>query len=199
MHFRRSSGSLWRIEDTCKSRSELDIYAALDKLFLDISEEEEGRCAEGFGLAESAAAWGGTKRYKAENAMGERGGGRHSSVSEGPSGEGAIYGSLQETSIGKWHVVNRTGGASLKTWAAREAVNCVLISQELVAKLEISEIIPSYAEYMGVERTPSLGLSIADCCLSYEPQSDGERQGRITTHVPKDPARNIYTYIARPH
>ena len=119
-------------------------------------------------------------------------------LSEGPLDEGAIYEALRETSLEKWHVENRAGGSSLKTWPAQEAVNCVLMSKELASKLETAKIIPFYAEYMDVERNPSLGLSLDDCCIAYEPQSAGERHGRIMKQVPKGPERNIYTYIARP-
>ena len=119
-------------------------------------------------------------------------------LSEGSLDEAAIYEVLKETSLEKWHVKNRTGGSSLKSWASQEAVNCVLMSKELASKLETAKIIPFYADYLDVERTPSLGLSLDDCCIVYEPQSSGERQCRIMKQVPKGPACNIYTYIARP-
>ena len=80
---------------------------------------------------------------------------------EGPLDDGGIRGSA-ETSLDKWHVENRTGGASLKTWTAHESVNLVLMSKELESKLEIAKIIPIYAAYMDTERVPPLGLSLGD-------------------------------------
>ena len=50
-------GCLWRIEDTCKSRSEMDICEAMGKLFLGIT-EEEGMCADEVGSTEGAASGG---------------------------------------------------------------------------------------------------------------------------------------------
>ena len=114
---------------------------------------------------------------------------------EGPLKESAIYEVMQETSLDKW-VYNK--GGSDETWAAQEAANCLSMSKELATKMGNAKIIPFYAEYMEVERCPSMGLSLSDCCLIYEPRSSGARQGRITNQMDNGPEHNIYTYIERP-
>ena len=85
-------------------------------------------------------------------------------------------------------------GGSEKTWAAQEAVNCLVMSDELSSKMENAKIIPLYAEYMEVARFPPLELSLEGRCLIYEPQSSGDRQCRITKQAAKGPEHNIYTY-----
>ena len=187
-------GCLWCIEQSCKSRSELDIYDALDNLFRAITAEairrpEESACAEG------AIAGGpprGVKRKLPDMSLDNA----EIPHAEGPLDEGAIYEALKETSLDKW--VTSSKGSCGKTWAAQEAVNCLSMSKELSSRMETAKIIPFYAEYMEVERSTSLGLSLEDCCLIYEPQSASERQGRIMRQVAKGPEHNIYTYIERP-
>ena len=62
-------GSPWCIEQTCKSRSELDIYTALGNLFLYLM-AAENRCADEVGCVESAIAGGQPRGGKNENRMG---------------------------------------------------------------------------------------------------------------------------------
>ena len=86
-------------------------------------------------------------------------------------------------------------GSILKSWEAQESVNGQDMSKKLASMLESSDIVPFYAEYMEIDRTPATGFAMGDVCLLYEPQTSASRDGRIAKQVTKNASRNIYTYI----
>ena len=77
------------------------------------------------------------------------------------------------------------------------AVNFQVPRRRLKSKIESTDIISIYAEYMDVGRAPGPGLSLEDVCLIYDPCTAHDREGRNVKQVVKKSPNDIYTYISR--
>ena len=88
------------------------------------------------------------------------------------------------------------GGSILNSREAKEAVNFHDMPQKLETKLETADIIPFYAAYMDIDRTPATGFAMGDVCLMYEPRDAATRNGRIVRRISKT-RRRTYIHIYR--
>ena len=186
-------GCLWFIDQKCPSRDELEIYAALDRLFRAATLASSRDVVPGGVLQSSGDDPRGTKRMRQWLSV---------DVDEvlptyQQVAEKEIYTALREYALEKCEVVKGGKGSALKSWGAQEAVNCQEMSKKLAAALESAVIIPFYAEYMDFDRTPATGFAMEDVCLAYDPHTAPMRNGRIMKQVTKSASRNIYTYISR--
>ena len=187
-------GRLWRLDQKCPSRDELEIYAALDHLFRAITLATSSDVTPVGVSQPSGAAPGVPKRMRAWIPI---------DVSEvhppfPQLGGKKIYMAHRDYDLGKLEVCKGGNGGRTKVAGAQEAVNCQEMPKKLAAVLESAAIIPFNSEYMGIDRTPATGFAMEDVCLAYEPRKSDLRNGRITAHVTKNASRNIYTYIEAP-
>ena len=105
-----------------------------------------------------------------------------SETPEVPMMDDGIPPSLLHISLDKWAHSKRFGGDRLKTW------------KHLSGKIENGDIIPFYAEYMELGKPTSPGFAMDGVCFVYEPETEGEREGRGPKQTRKAPENNIYIY-----
>ena len=188
-------GCLWCIDKIFPHMDEVDIFAAMGRLFRAIT----SHCRSG---ATADPAHGGiTDGYLPRGAKIKRPwlsmDGPEITTSRYPLEEKEIFPALMYLSLDRWEAKRKFGGPSNKTWGAQEAVNCQALWRKLASKIETADIIPFYAEYMEVDKVSAAGFTLEDACLMYDPSTAHDRGGRNLKQVDKRATNNIYTYIAR--
>ena len=191
----RAEGCLRCIEKRCMSREEVDISAALGRVFRAISADpgEQEPVGDLHGADDPVTENRGTKRA------------RRWLDYDGPSApnlstpldEKKIFIALRELSLDKWEGAKRYRAAQLLTWGSQETANCQEMAKKLPTRMESADITPFYAEYMETDRITLSGVAIEDVCLVYDTTKAGERNGGIARQVDKGPRNNIYTHIER--
>ena len=190
-------GCLWCIDKKCAVRDELEIYDSLDRLFRAITFARRAEVNVSRATESEDGIPRGVKRPRPPPewlTMDDADIPRTFTA----LAEKEIYQALRDYALDKWEGLKGYKGDMLKSWGAQEAVNCQEMAKKLATHLESAAIIPFYAEYMDIERTPTTGFSMEDVCLVYDPCTASGRNGRITKQVRKRASGNIYTYVSKP-
>ena len=190
-------GGIWCIGkrgDT--SRSETDIFAALDRAYKSISASET---EEGESTSFSSAA--------AESVGGERRGVKRKTrswmeVDTGdapvcgcPINEAKVVEELILLTLDMWRT--KESKAPATSWTNTEALNCQEMIRKIMEQVIKGAIIPYYAEYLDEWKDSALGFCLEDACFVHSNDATRALGGDMLRQVKKSPKNNIYMHIER--
>ena len=178
------------------SRSEADIFAALDRAYKSIS-APESVCGES-PLLRSASF---------DNIDGERRGVKRKTRPwlevdtanapslGGPINEAKVAEELILLTLDIWRA--KESKIQSSSWANTEALNCQEMIRKIMEQVIKGAIIPYYAEYLDEWKEAALGFCLVDACFAHSNDASRALGRDMLRQVKKSPKNNIYMHIER--
>ena len=186
-------GGIWRIGkrgDT--SRSESDIFAAMDRAYRSICAPGGGA---GVGVDVLSVDVGGEKRgVKRERPWLDAEKGTSASPLSDISDK-TVAQELILLTLDMWRT--KESKASSASWTDTEALNCQDMIRKIMDQVVKGAIIPYYAEYLDERKDASLGFCLIDACFLYSEEAPRAIGSGLLKQVKKDHSNNIYMHIER--